>query len=409
MFKIKIINDPVHGFIDIPGGIIFDLISHPWFQRLRWIKQLGLTDLVYPGALHTRFQHAIGAMHLMKEALQGLLLKGVRITDEEFEAAMAAILLHDIGHGPFSHALEHDLLEKADHEDISRLVIEKLNTEFKGKLKLALSIFNHTHPKRYLSQLVSSQLDVDRLDYLSRDSFFTGVNEGKIGTDRILKMLNVVDGELVVEEKAIYSIENFLSARRLMYWQVYLHKTTIGVEQMLAQIIRRAKDLARRGKLETSNKNIEGFLKREISVDEFKKDESLFNSFLQLDDHDIWSIIKEWRYAADPVLRELSNMMLGRKLFNVTLSNSPITYPVVHKILRLISEAYHIGRKEAGFLVAEGVSSNAAYIAKGTSIHVLMKSGKILDIAEAVDLPNIKAMSKIVKKYYLCWPKSVSL
>jgi HD superfamily phosphohydrolase len=409
LIKKKIINDPVYGFIDIPGGLLFELIEHPWFQRLRRIKQLGLTDMVYPGALHTRFSHAIGAMHLMKEALDNLRSKGIKITEDEAEAAMIAILLHDAGHGPFSHALENNFLAKARHEDVSRLVMEKLNAEFKGRLSEALSIFDHTHSKKFLSQLVSGQLDVDRLDYLTRDSFFTGVNEGTIGTARIIKMLNVVDNELVVEEKAIYSIENFLSARRLMYWQVYLHKTTIGAEQMLILLIRRAKELARKGRLDISDDKMNEFLVRDISIDEFIKEDSLFNIFLELDDHDIWSMIKKWKYSGDIVLRSLCKMILERNLFKVNLSNSPIEYPEVHHILRKLTELYKIQRNEAGFMIAEGVTSNAAYIMKNKSINVLMKSSKILDITEAADLPNIKAMSKIVKKYYLCWPKGLSL
>ena len=408
MIKKKIINDPIYGFIDIPDGIIFKLIEHPWFQRLRRIKQLGLTDLVYPGALHTRFQHAIGAMHLMKEGLENLRAKGIKITGEEMEAAMIAILLHDIGHGPFSHALENNLLQ-VKHEEISLLVMERLNEEFNNRLEMAESIFNSTYPKKFLSELVSSQLDVDRLDYLTRDCFFTGVNEGQIGTERIIKMLNVVGNELVVEEKAIYSIENFLSARRLMYWQVYLHKTTIGAEQMLNLLVRRARYLSNSGKLESGNSILREFLGRDISLHEFRKDESLLSRFLVLDDNDLWSEIKHWQNSDDNVLKELSRMLVNRKLFAVILSNSPIKYPLVHQVLKSLGDQYKMNRTEAGYMVAEGVTSNAAYIVKGMSIKVLMKNSHILDITEAADLPNIKAMSKIVKKYYLSWPKSVSL
>jgi uncharacterized protein len=409
LIKKKIINDPVYGFIDIPHGIIFKLIEHPWFQRLRRIKQLGLTDLVYPGALHTRFHHALGAMHLMNEALQNLKSKGIKISPGETEAAMIAILLHDIGHGPFSHTLENSLLKRTKHEEISLMIIRRLNDEFRGRLDQAISIFTHQHPKKFLSQLVSSQLDVDRLDYLNRDSFFTGVNEGTIGTERILKMLNVINNELVVEEKAIYSIENFLSARRLMYWQVYLHKATIGAEQMLLLLVNRAKKLARDGKLEDVNENIAVFLGRDVSIQEFIEEDSFFDKFMELDDYDIWGQLKKWVTSDDRVLSELSKMLIYRKLFQVKLSNTPVDIPSLPALIKALSETYHISLNDAGYMVTQGNTSNAAYIVKGMSINVLMKTGKILDITDAVDLPNIKAMSKIVRKYYLCWPKSVSL
>lgn len=409
MIKKKIINDPVYGFIDIPHGIIYKLIEHPWFQRLRRIRQLGLTDLVYPGAFHTRFQHALGAMHLMSEALHNLKARGIRVSADETEAAMIAILLHDIGHGPFSHALEYNLLKKVKHEEVSLMVIRHLNEEFKGRLDQAISIFTHNHPKKFLSQLVSSQLDVDRLDYLNRDSFFTGVNEGKIGTERILKMLNVVDNELVVEEKAIYSIENFLSARRLMYWQVYLHKTTIGAEQMLLLMINRARKLVQDDLLDRIDDNILQFLIRDVTIRDFEKDESFLHKFLELDDFDMWSQVKDWKSSDDTVLRELCNMLVYRKLFRVKLSGKPVAYPSFPSLRKALAKTYKISHDAADYMIAKGIMTNAAYIVKGMSINVLMKTGKILDITEAVDLPNIKAMSKIVKKYYLCWPKSVSL
>ena len=409
MIKKKIINDPVYGFIDIPHGIIYKLIEHPWFQRLRRIRQLGLTDLVYPGAFHTRFQHALGAMFLMSEALLNLKARGIRISSDETEAAMIAILLHDIGHGPFSHALEYNLLKKVKHEEVSLMVIRRLNEEFRGRLDQAISIFTHNHPKKFLSQLVSSQLDVDRLDYLNRDSFFTGVNEGKIGTERILKMLNVVDNELVVEEKAIYSIENFLSARRLMYWQVYLHKTTIGAEQMLLLLVNRARKLAMAGRLDRTESSIKQFLVHETTIQDFEKDDLLLKNFLELDDFDMWSQIKNWRGSEDIVLSELSNMLVYRKLFRVKLAGKPVDEPSMSSLRKALAKYYKINPNDADFMIARGIMTNAAYIVKGMSINVLMKNGTILDITEAVDLPNIKAMSKIVKKYYLCYPKDVSL
>jgi len=322
---------------------------------------------------------------------------------------MIAILLHDIGHGPFSHALEYNLLKKVKHEEVSLMVIRRLNEEFKGRLDQAISIFTHNHPKKFLSQLVSSQLDVDRLDYLNRDSFFTGVNEGKIGTERILKMLNVVDNELVVEEKAIYSIENFLSARRLMYWQVYLHKTTIGAEQMLLLLVNRARKLACSGRLDRTESSIMQFLVHETTLHDFEKDDTILKNFLELDDFDMWSQIKNWRESDDVVLSELSNMLVHRKLFRVKLSGKPVEEPPMAPLRKVLAKSYKISPIDADFMIARGIMTNAAYIVKGMSINVLMKNGTILDITEAVDLPNIKAMSKIVKKYYLCWPKSVSL
>ncbi len=409
MIKKKIINDPVYGFIDIPDGIIFKLIEHSWFQRLRRIRHLGLTDLVYPGAFHTRFQHAIGAMHLMSEALTNLKSKGIRITSKETESAMIAILLHDIGHGPFSHALENNLLKNVSHEEISLLVFEQLKREFPGHLEEAIAIFKHTHPKKFLSQLVSSQLDVDRLDYLNRDSFFTGVNEGTIGTERILQMLNVVDNELVVEEKAIYSIENFLNTRRLMYWQVYLHKTTIGAEQMLLLIINRAKNLARKDSLDVISPTVLDLISTDISLKRLSNERSIFDNFMALDDLDIWAEVKRWTKNNDTVLRELSKMLMERKLFKVKISGKPVSDPDVPVLLKSISRYYKMDLNDAKFMIAQGATGNAAYVVKNMKINVLMKNGDVLDIAKVVDLPNIKALSKIVKKYYLCWPKSVSL
>ncbi len=409
MNKKKILNDPIYGFIKIPDGILFKIIEHPYFQRLRRIRQLGLTDYVYPGAIHTRFHHAIGAMHLMDQALLTLRSKGVSITEEEYEAAMIAVILHDVGHGPFSHALEHSLLSGITHEQMSGLVIRLFNEVFQHTLDLALRIFNHQYERPFLSQLVASQLDVDRLDYLNRDSFFTGVSEGKVGFERILKMLNVVDEQIVVEEKAIYSIENFLSSRRLMYWQVYLHKTTVGAEKLLIQLIKRAKFLAKQGLLKTRNDALRLFLKNDYTIRDFGQDPSLLHAYLSLDDHDIWGGVKIWQYHPDKILAEMSRMLIERDLFRVDLTNSPANPAFKKTVVRAVADTYAISETDALFLVVDGFMSNAAYEEAGSKINVLMKNGDIVDITSASDLPNIKAMSKIVRKYYLCWPKSVSL
>ena len=409
MNKKKIVNDPIYGFIRIPDGKIFRIIEHPHFQRLRRIKQLGLTDYVYPGAIHSRFHHALGSMHLMDMALTSLRSKGVQISDVEYESALIAILLHDIGHGPFSHALEFSLFQGMNHEELSALVMQLFNREMDNELALTLRIFNGNYPKRFLSQLVSSQLDVDRLDYLNRDSFFTGVSEGKIGFERILKMLNVVNQEIVIEEKAIYSIENFLSSRRLMYWQVYLHKTTVAVETLLINLIKRARELASKSKLETKNPALRLFLNNDIKHQDFMTDERILKGFLSLDDHDIWGSIKIWQYHEDKVLSALSCMLIERNLFKIIFSNKPVSKDDRESIIRIIMEKNQLGEQDAAFFVADGMLSNAAYEMSNEKINVLTKDGDIVDIASASDLPNIKAMSKIVKKYYLCFPKSVSL
>ncbi|MBV6646258.1 MAG: HD domain-containing protein [Cyclobacteriaceae bacterium] len=409
MNKRKIINDPVYGFVTVPNDLIFDIIQHTYFQRLRRIKQLGLTDFVYPGALHTRFHHALGAMHLMDRALNVLTEKGHMIFDAEREAALIAILLHDIGHGPFSHTLEFSLFENVKHEQISSWAINRLNQQFNGRLELAIQIFEGRYHRKFLTQLVSSQLDADRLDYLQRDCFFTGVHEGTIGAERIIKMLNVVDENLVVEEKAIYSIENFLSARRLMYWQVYLHKTAISSERMLIETIRRAKTLTQEGEEVQATPALNFFLERNISAASFKEDPDLLEVFMTLDDTDIWGSLKFWVEHDDLILSKLSAMLLRRELFQVQLYNEAPKAEQVKHLRNHVSEALGISQKEAKYFVAKGAVSNAAYIAQGQSINILTKSGEVLDVAKATDLPNIKAMSKIVRKNYLCWPKSISL
>ncbi|WP_028980003.1 HD domain-containing protein [Sporocytophaga myxococcoides] len=409
MNKKKIFNDPVYGFITIPGSFIFDIIEHPYFQRLRRIKQLGLTDLVYPGALHTRFHHALGAMHLMGMALNRLRSRGHQISEEEKEAALAAILLHDIGHGPFSHALEKTLLSHIAHEKLSHLIMEKLNKEFNGKLDLTIKMFLNLYERKFFHQLISSQLDMDRMDYLKRDSFFTGVMEGTIGADRIIKMLDIVDDELVVEEKGIYSIENFLSSRRLMYWQVYLHKTTVCAEKMLIQIIRRAQHLSLEGEKLFASEALNVFLQQKITLEDFTQNHHYLRAFTSLDDYDLWGAIKIWKNHKDPVLSLLCNQLLERKLFRIEISRIQFDEEKIAQLRRDVAKNLGLPEEHSEYFVVNGVLRNRAYLPVSNKINVLTKKGQVLDVAQASDLPNIKAISKIVKKHYLCWPKNVSL
>lgn len=409
MNKKKIFNDPLYGFVHIHSNLIFDIIQHPYFQRLRRIRQLGVSEYVYPGGLHTRFQHAIGAMHLMSLALDNLKTKGVDIEDKEYESAMIAVLLHDIGHGPFSHALEFSLLQGIDHESLSFLLMKKLNGEFNNELETALKIFQGTYHKKFFHQLVSSQLDVDRMDYLKRDSFFTGVSEGTIGVERILEMLNVVDDNIVVEEKGIYSIENFLNARRLMYWQVYLHKTSLGAERMLINLINRAKTLAQSGHNVYSGPSLATFLRKSFALEDFQSNELLLEEYGNLDDHDIWGAIKVWQKDKDKVLSMLSIMLLQRNLFKIKLVNEPIEKDHINLIRDNISKQYGILRSESRHFLTYGEVTNKAYMSGGQTINILTKKGNVIDIAKAADLPNIMAISKIVKKHYVGYPKNVSL
>jgi len=407
--KKKIFNDPVYGFVQIKSDLVFDIIEHPVFQRLRRIKQLGLTDLVYPAALHTRFQHAIGAMHLMTRALESLRGKGIHVTDEEFEACQVAILLHDIGHGPFSHALEFSLLRGIPHESLSFQFMKMLNDEFDNRLELTLRIFQNTYHRKFFHQLVSSQLDMDRLDYLKRDSFFTGVSEGSIGLERIITMLNVVDDQVVVEEKGIYSIENFLNARRLMYWQVYLHKTSVGAEKMLINLINRARELVENGSDLPASPALRNFLQNTYQIGDFQQNRDVLRMYGMLDDSDIWGAIKFWQYDKDRILSLLCRMLLERRLFHIRLSNDPISRSDLKTLRNRIAEKYDLYRSESRYLLSHGDVTNKAYIAEGEKINILTKKGEVRDIAAAADLPNIAAISKIVKKYYLCCPKNVSL
>ena len=406
MNKRKIINDPLYGFITIPNELIYDIINHRYFQRLRRIRQLGMTDFVYPGALHTRFHHALGSMHLMNESLNILIKKDIEISDEEYNAALIAILLHDIGHAPFSHALENELIRGVDHEEISAIIMDYLNEEFNGELSMAIDIFKGNYPRKFLKQLVSSQLDIDRLDYLNRDSFFTGVVEGKIGSERILKLMNVCNDELVVEEKGIYSIENFLSARRLMYWQVYMHKTTVGVERMLIQILKRVREVNQEF---VASDELRFFIENEVTPEQMVSQKSTIDAFCRLDDFDVIGGIKSWQKHDDKILSLLSNMLLERRLFNVWLSENKFDRTTLGNLKKMVKSDLGLNETQADHFVIKGAKTNSAYIAGDQQIGMLKKNGQIVDIANASDLPNIKAMRKIVKKYYLCWPKSISL
>jgi HD superfamily phosphohydrolase len=401
--KRKIINDPVHGFLNIPTELLYDLVQHPHFQRLRRIKQLGLAEFVYPGATHTRFHHALGAMHLMGLTLHTLRQKGIEISPEELEGAQIAILLHDIGHGPMSHALEYSLLQNVHHEELSMLIMEKLNQEFNGQLSLAIEIFKDLYPRRFFHQLVSSQLDMDRMDYLQRDSFFTGVHEGTIGADRIIKMLAVVQDLLVVEEKAIYSLENFLTTRRLMYWQVYLHKTNVAGEKMLVSVLKRAREILAQGKdLHVSSPCLKTLLSQNIGIEHFTQPQAIdyLQLFTQLDDYDIWASLKSWATGEDYILSVLSKGLLNRQLFKVNISTEKPSEENKQRISKHIIESLNLKAKHLPYFFVEGTIRNEAYWKKGESISVLMKNGEVLDLAQASDLPAIKALRKVVKKHY---------
>ena len=405
--KKKIINDPVYGFINIPFPLVFDLISHPYFQRLRYIKQLGMTHLVYPGALHTRFHHALGAMHLMSLAIEVLRGKGHEVTKEEEEAATIAILLHDIGHGPFSHALEHTLVKGIQHEDLSIFIMEKLNIEFGGQLSAAIAVFKGDCQKKFLHQLISSQLDLDRMDYLNRDSFFTGVSEGVISFDRIIKMFNVVDDHLVIEEKGIYSIENFLISRRLMYWQVYLHKTVIAGEQLLVKILERARELALKGESLFATPALQHFLSNRISESEFFGQELHLKQFMKLDDQDIFASIKVWEDHPDEILARLCTMLTSRNLYKIEITNHAPEEGRLELLQEEVAAMLHISLKEARYFVFKDVIRNRAYNAGTGNINILLKNNKLIDIAKASDLSNLESLDKTVKKHILCYPRII--
>ncbi len=401
--KRKILNDPVYGFINIPSGILFDIIEHPYFQRLRRIKQLGLTDLVYPGAVHTRFQHTLGAVHLLESAVDVIKSKGHEITKDEEIAVTLAILLHDIGHSPFSHTLEKIIIPEYGHEELSLFYMDELNIIFNGALDLAIKIFQNKYHKKFLHQLVSSQLDVDRLDYLRRDSFYTGVSEGVIGSDRIIKMLNVVNDQLVVEAKGIYSIEKFLIARWLMYWQVYLHKTVVSAEQLLLMIFKRVKYLLSQNEKIYLPESLQYFY-----INKEKKDiqEILFN-FSLIDDTDIFTCLKKWTLEKDRVLKILSERLLNRKLFSVEIQNNPFQEDKINELTQKASNFFELSEAETRYFVFTDFISKNAYSVFDEKIHILYKDGKLVDVAEASDMLNVSVLSKTVRKYFLCYPKEI--
>ena len=401
--KLKIINDPIYGFITIPSDLLFEILQHSYFQRLRRITQMGLSYLVYPGAHHTRFHHALGAMFLMQRALQVLKFKGIAISKAEEEALYLAIMLHDIGHGPFSHAMEHSIVEGVSHERISLMFMSHLNREFNNKLDLAMTIFKDEYPRKFLHQLVSGQLDMDRLDYLRRDSFYTGVAEGNINSQRLIAMLNVKDDALVVEEKGIYSVEKFIVARRLMYWQVYLHKTSLVAENLLMKLFQRAKQLFREGKNLPCSPQLRYFLKGSVGVDDFSSEVLL--KFSKLDDYDIISALKLWVDEADFVISRLSAMILDRDLLKIKIKKNPFAPEKVEQKLQKVMQKHNLSEEEASYFVFTGEISNQAYHMDKDNINLIRKNGKVIDVAKASDQFNLEALSNEVIKYYLCYPK----
>lgn len=407
--KKKIINDPVHGFITIPSEMLYDLIQHPYFQRLNRIKQLGMSFLVYPGAQHTRFQHSLGAMHLMSESIAQLRAKGIEITEDESSAVLAAILLHDIGHAPFSHVLEDTLTKDITHEEISLLMMQNINQEMGGDLEMAIEIYQNRYHKKFLHQLVSSQLDMDRLDYLIRDSFFTGVVEGAVGTARIIKMLNVYDDELVVEAKGVYSIEKFLIARRMMYWQVYLHKTSVSAEQVLIKTLERAKELSRKGFRLFAAPQLEYFLKKEVTKEDFLASEEPLDYYSRFDDSDIMSAIKVWSTCDDKILSLLCNNLMNRRLFKMEVREHRPAKQEENDLVKRIADKLNISEKEARYLVTLHPASAYTYRPKADSIKVLYAEGELKDITEASDILNLTLLSKHEKKYYFGYVKEKDL
>ncbi|WBL23685.1 HD domain-containing protein [Zunongwangia sp. HRR-M8] len=402
--KLKILNDPIYGFITIPSQRIFNIIEHPYFQRLRRISQMGLSYLVYPGAHHTRFHHALGCVHLMQKAVRILRFKGVEISEEEEEALQIAILLHDIGHGPFSHTMEHTIVEGVDHESISLLFMKELNEVFNQNLTLAIEIFTGNYPKKFMYQLITSQLDMDRLDYLKRDSFYTGTTEGNINSDRLITMLNVVNNELVLEEKAIYSVEKFLVARRLMYWQVYLHKTSLVAEQLLIRVLKRAKELTAGGTSLNASKALSYFLENKVTSESF--DTETLKIFACLDDYDIVLAMKEWMNHEDFILSSLCKMVINRDLLKVKLKKKKPSSAKIEKHTTQLKEKYNLSDKEASYFVFTGEIANLAYTREKNNINILHKNGKINDVIKVSDQLNLKALSKTVTKFYICYPKS---
>lgn len=403
--KLKIFNDPIYGFITIPNSLIYDLIQHPYFQRLRRISQMGMSYLVYPGAHHTRFHHALGCMHIMQKAVQTLQFKGVSISEEEENALYIAILLHDIGHGPYSHAMEHSIVEEVHHEELSLLFMEQLNKEFDGKLGLAIQVFKGEYHRKFMLQLISSQLDMDRMDYLKRDSFYSGVAEGNINSERLIQMMNVQDDYLVIEEKGIYSVEKFLVARRLMYWQAYLHKTSVVAELILTKILKRAKELTQKGIVLPCSESLQFFMQNKISLTDF--DKNVLDKFSYLDDYDVMGAIKSWQFHDDFVLQSLCRMVLNRDLLKIQMTddkpNKENLLAIKNKYILLAG----ISDKEADYFVFKGKLKNQAYSKSSEPIRILKKDKTIEDVVEASDQLHLKALSKPVTKYFICFPKVV--
>jgi len=404
--KLKILNDPIYGFITIPNPLLYDLIQHPYFQRLRRISQMGLSYLVYPGAHHTRFHHALGCMHIMQKAIEVLRFKGVEISKEEENALFVAILLHDIGHGPFSHAMEHSIVENVNHEAISMLFMDKLNADFGGQLSLAIKVFKGDYHRKFMLQLISSQLDMDRMDYLKRDSFYTGVAEGNINSDRLIQMMNVVDDVLVLEEKGIYSIEKFLMARRLMYWQAYLHKTSLVAELILIKVFKRAKELTLKGIVLPCSESLLFFMQNKIELEDFNDD--VLDKFAQLDDFDIVGALKTWQNHDDFILSKLCKMIINRDLLKIKLSSEKFPKEEITELLEKFAANGTVSLSEASYFIFKGKIKNQAYNKTAEPIHILKKDKTIEDVVEASDQLNLKALSKPVTKYYICFPKHLT-
>lgn len=404
--KLKILNDPIYGFITIPNPLLFDLMQHPYFQRLRRISQMGLSYLVYPGAHHTRFHHALGCMHIMQKAIEVLRFKGISISEDESNALLIAILLHDIGHGPFSHAMEHSIVENVNHEAISLLFMNKLNEEFDGKLDLAIQIFKGEYPRKFMLQLISSQLDMDRMDYLKRDSFYTGVAEGNINSDRLIQMFSVVEDTLVIEEKGIYSVEKFLMARRLMYWQAYLHKTSLVAELILTKVLKRGKELTLKGIDLPCSESLKYFLSNKVEAVDF--DNLILDKFSQLDDFDIISALKSWQNNDDFILSSLSKMIINRDLLKIKFNSEKFPKEEIANYIDLFSQANGISNQDAAYFVFKGKIKNQAYSIEAEPIRILKKDKTIEDVMLASDQLNLKALSKPVTKYYICFPKQLA-
>ena len=400
--KLKIINDPIYGFIHIPSTLVFDIIEHPYFQRLRRINQMGLSYLVFPGAKHTRFEHVLGCVFLMQKTVEMLRFKGIQISEKEAEGLYIAILLHDIGHGPFSHAMEHSIVEGISHEEISLLFMQELNKVFNGKLDTAIAIFQGTYPRKFMHQLISGQLDMDRADYLKRDSFYTGVAEGNINSERLISMLNVRNDELVVEEKGLYSVEKFLIARRLMYWQVYLHKTSVVAEQILIRLLKRAKELVQQGQELTMSTALAFFVKNKISKDNFSQE--VLEMFARLDDTDIISAMKEWQFHPDAVLSKLSKMLLNRDLLKIKVRLNDFEEQKIKRLQKL-SLAKGIEEKDVKYFVFTGVMTNRAYNPAKEIIKILTKNGRVVDLTKTSEAINLEPLSQVTERYYICYPK----